>query len=54
LNSLKQVLSSPNNNAHEVKVLNDIGYYYAEAIKEDSALLVIDEAIERNPSSYKE
>jgi len=46
IDSLKQVLSSPNNNAHKVKVLNDIGYYYAEAVKEDSALLFIDEAIE--------
>lgn len=46
IDSLKNILPSIQNMELKVEVLIDIGHHYAEAVKEDSALIFIDEAIE--------
>ena len=46
IDSLKNILPSIQNMELKVEMLTDIGEYYAEAVKEDSALIFIDEAIE--------
>ena len=46
IDSLKNILPSIQNMELKVEMLTDIGEYYAETVKEDSALIFIDEAIE--------
>lgn len=46
IDSLKNILPSIQNMELKVEMLIDIGHHYAEAVKEDSALIFIDEAIE--------